>query len=245
MEIDPSQMRVPMVTAVGAATLEVGYSLLPSTLAITNERTIESHSRAGTQYPPRAQNDHYYGRPNLSRPDSYSEAYVNPYAQPSGQQPRGNRHNQRMNGEPAPYANNAQNVYPQPAAHQSYDNMTSGSGSNSNRTDQWGNSTDPSSVNSSLDRLQQQQQQQNLEKTYGFSGFGTAPQLEYDQPEYGHPAPPAPAANGYGQNYAQSSMPPSVPPKQTSGPHHLQKTPSQTPTTEKKKSWFKKRFSKG
>lgn len=149
-----------------------------------------------------------------------------------------------MNGEPSPYPNSPQAVYPpQPGYQESYDNVTAASGSNSNKTDQWGNSTDPSSVNSSLDRLQHQQQQQNLEKTYGFSGFGNAPQLDYDQAQ---PAPPAPAANGYDPGYGQSPLPPpAVPPKQPSGLQQLQKAPSQGPTTEKKKGWFKKRFSKG
>ncbi|KAK2758821.1 hypothetical protein FQN54_003513 [Arachnomyces sp. PD_36] len=208
-------------------------------------------SRPVTNYNNRAfnENHHYNARGNQSRPDSYAEpyasSYVTPYGNPHGQQPRPNRHNQRMNGD-APYVNPTQNVYPQQSAHQSYDNVTAGSGSGSNRTDQWGNSTDPSSVNSSLDRLQQQQQQQqqNLEKTYGFSGFGNGPQLDYNQQGYGQPTPPAPVANGYGQQqYAQSSMPPPVPRKQM--PQQLQKAPSQTPTSEKKKSWFKKRFSKG
>lgn len=217
-------------------------------MTITNFASVES--RPNTNYQNRAFNEqshHYNVRGNQSRPDSYVEPYANshvapPYGHPNGQQPRGNRYNPRMNGEPAPYANNAQAVYPQQAPHQSYDNVTAASGSNSQRTDQWGNSTDPSSVNSSLDRLQQQQQQQhqNLEKTYGFNGFGNGPQLDYNQ-GYGQPVPPPPAANG--QGYGQPSVPPAVPRKEA--PTQLRKTPTQTPTAEKKKSWFKKRFSKG
>jgi hypothetical protein len=170
---------------------------------------------------------------------------VNPHSHPHGQQPRGNRHNQRANSDHTAYAGNTQTVYPQQAHHQSYDNVTAASGSNSNKTDQWGNSTDPSSVNSSLDRLQQQQQQQqNLEKSYGFNGFGNTPQLDYNQQGYGQPTPPAPAANGYGQGHGQSSMQPPVPRKEAPA-RQFQQVPAQTPVAEKKKSWFKKRFSKG
>jgi hypothetical protein len=220
-------------------------------------------SRPVTNYQNRPFNEHshHYNIPGpQSRPDSYVDAYGNStgnqYNHPHARQPRPPRHNQRMNSDHAPYAYGTQNVYPQqPAYTQSYDNVTAASGSGSNRTDQWGNSTDPSSVNSSLDRLQQQQQQRveerNLEKAYNFNGFGGGPQLDYtqlssSQPQQGYVQPsPQPNMNG-------SSAPPLVPRKQapvaiagSSQPQQLRKTPTQTPVAEKKKSWFKKRFSKG
>lgn len=238
-------MKAQTVIVGGAVTLGVGSLLLPRSWN-TPTNILSTDSRPATHHQGRSYSDHHYNnRGNLSRPDSYAETYANAYANPyghtNGQQPRGNR--SRMNGESAPYPNNPPNVYPQSGRHDSYDNMTAASGSNSHRTDRWGNSTDPSSLNSSLDRLQHQQQH-SVEKTHGFNGFGNTPQLDYDQ--YGHdqPAPPAPVANGYYQGH-QSSMPPAIPPKPASVPQQQQKVPSQTPTTEKKKSWFKKRFSKG
>jgi hypothetical protein len=169
-----------------------------------------------------------------------------------------------------------QNFYPQQSYQRSNDNITAASGSGSNGTDQWAHHTDPSSANSSLDRLQNQQQplqqppqqppqqqhhqkpERNLAEAYGFNGFGPNPQL--DPPI---PPPHGKETEGYGQNgydtYEQTA--PALPPKdgrrasRAVGPTtpvaiataangrkpHLQKTPT---ISEKRTSWFKRRFSK-
>jgi hypothetical protein len=68
-------------------------------------------------------------------------------------------------------------VYPSHGYQQSYDTVTTASGTGSHGTEQWGNSTDPSSENSSLDRINQVAKP-DLGEVYGFSGFGGAPQFQ-------------------------------------------------------------------
>jgi len=212
-------------------------------------------------------------RANGSRPDSYIDNYAgapsNPY------QGRGGRaNNQRMASDPAMYGNNSQKVYPSHGYQQSYDTVTTGSVSGSHGTDQWGNSTDPSSENSSFDRLNHVPpvQKPDVGEQYGFSGFGGGPQFqgpileEYaqDAPEYGQP--------GYGQSgYNQPRMAPgNGHPYQGNGdvpappPHVVSTSPpprapirlgnSSSPagasyssppdSGDKRKSWLKRRFSK-
>lgn len=83
-------------------------------------------------------------------------------------------------------------------------------------------------MNSSMDQLQQQAlQQQRLEERaqteYGFQGFGGGPNLNAQ----GLPTAPAPAASSYAQ-----------PPQQNM---NVIRKPAKE---EKRKSWFKRRFSK-
>lgn len=205
-----------------------------------------------------SQNGH--GRPSMSRPDSFvdygasgSNGYNNgqhshnQYGAPS----RGNRPrygNSRMNSE---YANGGgysqqqqpqqpqqqpqqpQNLYPNSPYQRSNDNVTAGSGSAN--TDQWGNSTDPSSVNSSFDRLQQQAQMKQQQDG------GPAPpphRQSYSQMNgaNGHAA----YNNAYnGGGVASMSSQPFNPP--LPGPP---KKASDDDDKKKRGSWFKRRFSK-
>ncbi|KAL1968287.1 hypothetical protein VTN77DRAFT_2122 [Rasamsonia byssochlamydoides] len=221
--------------------------------------TEGGYSRPGSYYGGNSNHNRYndqgnysYGRGSYSRPDSYSDNYGGsnqqyyPYNQYGGR-PRP-RQNSRMNSEYG-YGANANNFYPQQSYQRSNDNMTSGSGSGSNNTDQWGNSTDPSSVNSSMDRLQQQLQNgqksepQKPTETFGFSGFGPGPQLDAFQqsgptpPPHGDQYTHTNGTNGV-NGYSQAPPPPT---KDTTADSRgtLKKNGS-----EKRQSWFKKRFSR-
>lgn len=188
------------------------------------------------------QGGHYNGRGAYSRPDSYvengngqSDNYY-PYNQGGGR-PRP-RHHARMNTD--------QSGYSQHGYQKSYDNMTaaSGSGSGSN-TDAYGNSTDPSSVNSSIDQFQQQQQQQQqMAENYGFQGFGAGPNLNGQAGAGGRinfgSKPPAADPNAGGPVGGGAAA------AATANRRHLRKATndSEMSNDSKKKGWFKRRFSK-
>ncbi|KKA25587.1 hypothetical protein T310_0392 [Rasamsonia emersonii CBS 393.64] len=198
------------------------------------------------------QGNYPYGRGSYSRPDSYvdnnyqgSQQYSPhyPYNQYRGQRPR---QNGRMNSEYG-YGGNAANFYPQQSYQRSNDNMTAGSGSNN--TDQWGNSTDPSSVNSSMDRLQQQlqngQKQESPQETYGFSGFGDSPQLDTSFQEHAAPKPPPHGGQNTYTNGANAYSQPPPPPSKNDTPESANnKGTLKKNGSEKRQSWFKKRFSR-
>ncbi|KAF7594466.1 hypothetical protein BBP40_009099 [Aspergillus hancockii] len=211
------------------------------------------------------QNGYYNGRGTYSRPESYMENNYGggpppenyyPYNQQGGG--RRPRHRHRMDSEY--HGSYAPNGYGHNGYHKSYENVTAASGSGSN-TDPWANSTDPSSVNSSIDQLQQQQQQQQqaqqqqekaVAERYGFSGFGPDPNLNNGgealasgaagtgRINLGNTAPVAdPTAGG----------PVGGPPPQAAGApttrRHLRKTTNTSDAGDaKRKSWFKRRFSK-
>lgn len=142
------------------------------------------------------------------------------------------------------YAQNGhQNSYQNGHQNGSYDNITpTGSGSGSGSHSEPYNGTDPSSVNSSIDQLQQQQQIQQQQQGKGGPG--------YDQP-IGQPmAPPAP-------RHVFGSAPASDP--SAGGPvggqqaaamgnrRHLRKATNDSEASAgsgKRKSWFKRKFSK-
>lgn len=205
--------------------------------------------------------DAYNGRAANSRPESYvdyngSNGYNNghyPYNQ-HGQRPTRPRHSHHMNSD---YGNerSGQHFYPNSAYQRSNDNVTAGSGSAN--TDQWGNSTDPSSVNSSFDRLQQQQQQQQYQKqepqrpaeTYGFNGLGAGPQIDTFQNQA--PPPPAHRQSMNMNGYSNNGLPPVPPSKDAANKRVSLRKPvnsnsnSATPASSSKRtSWFKRRFSK-
>ena len=148
-------------------------------------------------------------------------------------------------------------AYAQQGYHKSYDNVTAASGSGSGNTDPYGNSTDPSSINSSFDRLQQQQQfhhQQQQDKRHGGdyeyqefeapSNYYDAPTTQTTQPQrfrhvFGTAPAPSPNAGGPvggGQAAALGNR------------RSLRKSMNVSEVTEgkesKRKSWFKRRFSK-
>ncbi|KAJ5289152.1 hypothetical protein N7478_002182 [Penicillium angulare] len=188
-----------------------------------------------------------YGRGTQSRPDSVidygassSQAQPQtpdshyPYNQSGGGQRRP-RHAARASNDQAFYGSggnsNAQNTSTQQQNyHRSNDNVTANSGSAAS-TDPYGQSTDPSSMNSSMDQLQQQAlHQQRLDERaqaeYGFQGFGGGPNFNAS----GMPVAPVPAA---GSSYGQSQ------PQQ--GKANAIRKPV---NNEKRKSWLKRRFSK-
>ncbi|PWY92755.1 hypothetical protein BO70DRAFT_403084 [Aspergillus heteromorphus CBS 117.55] len=215
------------------------YSSRPASYVRTAQN---GHSNRGHH----DQGGYHNGRGAYSRPDSYAEngngqpENYYPYNQ-NGSRPRP-RHHARMNTD--------QSGYSQHGYQKSYDNITaaSGSGSGSN-TDAYGNSTDPSSVNSSMDQFQQQQQQyqqqQQMAESYGFQGFGGGPNLEGQantggrinfgsKPPAADPNAGGPVGGGGGAAAAAAA-----------NRRHLRKATNDSEmSNDKRKSWFKRRFSK-
>lgn len=200
---------------------------------------------------PRQYSSGYYGQARMSRPEHYmdrqngmgrGDSYydVNGSGPSNGYVPNRARY-PRTASEPH-FNHGGQGVYPATGAQRSYETVTTASGSGSSG-EQAGYSTDPSSENSSIDRITPLRDNGD---NYGFNGYGnTNSQLNngYTQyhmsganniPRSSNQGPPPPP---HGQNNA----PPRVPMK-------LGKTVSNTDTksapAEKRKSWFGKRFSK-
>lgn len=173
---------------------------------------------------------------------------------PSGGPPRA-RMSQRMQTEPSTwnrYNSPAQGVYPNQNYQQSRDTVnTGGSGSNSDPYN-----TDPNSENSSIERATPVAKP-DLGEQYGFSGFGGGPILE-EHPGSG-------LQNGYFQQQQQqysnnSNVAPPVPAKTqppVNNPNVIKLSNSQAAANEdgrpnilqrnssnKRKSWLKRRFSK-
>lgn len=233
----------------------------------------------GQRYP--SENANYGNRMAPSRPESYVDGYG--YSSnnarrrspaPFGPSPNRRAFGPRNNSDPIMYGSNARgsaiNDQRREPRQQTYDTATQGSGSGgSHGTEPWNASTNPSSENSSVDRFQQAHLQQppkpDLGETYGFSGFGGAPQgLEYNQ----DPAAVVGYANGPDRRpVARNEGPPPPPPphdyarnqagmrQPVRGASLLQKpraatfdssgSPQQRPATqEKRKSWLMRRFSK-
>ncbi|KAL9105107.1 MAG: hypothetical protein Q9163_000025 [Psora crenata] len=210
----------------------------------------------------------YNGAINSSRPDTYYDNGTTPGTPHYG---GGNRRfAPRNNPDPTLYGNNVQQgVYPSHGHQQSYD--TVGTVSNgSHATDQWGNSTDPSSENSSIERAQPAPKP-DLGEAYGFNGFGGAPQLHgpileehaQDAPSYDQPGHnQSQTMNGNGYPYQNNGSPPSVPPHGGSLATETESAPPRTPIklginhsipvgsrtppakAEKRKSWLGKKLSR-
>ena len=203
-----------------------------------------------------------------SRPDSYVDAY----GSPANQHGNGNssyagasrrRFGPRNHSDPALYGHGGnQEIYPSHGQQLSYDTVASAS-NGSHATDQWGNSTDPSSENSSIDRVQVPNKP-DLGETYGFNGFGGAPYVQgpileehgQGKPAYGQPGyeqEQANSRNGYHQHVGDAALPPPPPAhkvERSRAPIKLGATPvgNRAPPpvdTEKRKSWLQRRFSKG
>jgi hypothetical protein len=240
------------------------YGTYTSTRPVSYARTDDAASQMGDYsrrtsyyggqqhngYSTRGYDQNGYGHNAQSRPDSMIDAYGGssqapdnyyPYNQSGNGKGNGNgngrrpRHNPRMPSDQGGYANGNGGQY---ANQQSYDNVTSGSGSG--YTDSYGQSTDPSSLNSSMDQLQQQalQQQRLDERAHAEYGYGGNPNI-----------------NGYGKNLPSAPAAVADPGWNGAAPAngHLRKTPTANGKAqaqaqangEKRKSWFKKRFSKG
>jgi hypothetical protein len=177
------------------------------------------------------------GHHNNRRSDPYND----------GQQQRmryGSRGGSHMNGSNNQNGN-GNGVYPQHGYHQSHDTVNSGQTHGSDSTGPWANGTDPSSENSSLDRINPQQ-----ENVYGgqngYGGGGYPRPIPEDgqynaqqQQGYGGGGPVQPpggarkpiALGGGGES-------------DFSAPPRSNLPSAARPEPEKKKSWLKRRFSK-
>jgi len=187
------------------------------------------------------------GRSNgMTRPDSYYNTGDN-VGPSNGYYPNRARYPRTAS---EPHFNNGQGVYPVPGNQQSYETVTTASGSGSS-ADPAGYSTDPSSENSSMDRIAPPQK--DPAETYGFNGFGNTP----------HYLPPG---SGINEQYSSNSThrqvngyqhqgPPPLPRKEPAGPPRVPIKLGATSGNvgpkdgrpavgEKRKSWFGKRFSK-
>jgi len=143
--------------------------------------------------------------------------------------------------------NNGTGMY----GNQQIETGTNGSGSSG---EPLGYSTDPSSENSSLDRMQGGPPIPEHMDNYGFNGFENSPQANlrnYSQNGYGDQYGPG---GGYqGQNgpppvpraQTQPQTQPRVPIKLGGGSGNAGPTVYEPPKPEKRKGWFGKRFSKG
>lgn len=187
------------------------------------------------------------GRGNQSRPDSYVDAYgSNPpgdsYYPYNQGRPRPRRHSPRANVE---QQYGGQNGYQQYSYQKSYDNMASGSGN----PEPW-NAPDPNFVNGSMERLDQQQRaEERAAAEYGFQGFGPGPNLDHNvqQPANVGGYPVSPGRHPYEKPLpdptAGASTPAPVPEAATT--RRIQRKAANTSDSgEKRKSWFKRRFSK-
>jgi hypothetical protein len=199
-------------------------------------------------YAPRPESTYGYNRPG--RESYYASGDSTPYnaAGPSnGYYPNRARY-PRTASEPQ-FNNSNNGVYPGPGNQQSYETVTTASGSGS---DPVGYSTDPSSENSSIDRIAPHVPVKEPQETYGFNGFGTTPQftpqgngMNAQQNGYGAQRGP----HGYDQGpqvprkLGKSS--PNQPMKLGDTSGNAGPPPAQRPDVgEKRKSWFGKRFSK-
>ncbi|RHZ47059.1 uncharacterized protein CDV56_102780 [Aspergillus thermomutatus] len=220
------------------AAFEGTYSSRPVSWARTES------SRGNGHHPNRGYSDqsgYFTQRGTYSRPESYVDTYNSqpqdnsyyPYNQGGSRRPRPNP---RMYTEQTGYSNGS-NGYAQHSYQKSYDNITAVSGSGGSHTDAWGNSTDPSSVNSSIDQLSQQLQ-------FGQQGFNSQPNLN------GYaPAPAKTPVHSFGQAPASdpnAGGPVGGTPAAASAPNRrqLRKSVNMSDTGDKRKSWFKRKFGK-
>lgn len=210
------------------------------------------------------ENGGYYGhRMSTARPDSI----IDSYGATSNQYPGNRRLSQRVNADSVLPGQNVSHGYPSYGYQQSLDASASSSANESHGTDQWGNLTDPSSENSSIDKVQQPQKP-DLGEIYGFSGFGGAPQFQgpileehsqgaatYGQPGYGNSQGAVGGSFPYqGKGTARDTPP--APPPHASFPNNVPRAPiklgsspisanaSSTVNGDKRKSWLKRTFTR-
>lgn len=177
----------------------------------------------------------------MARPDSYYNGGDNAAGPSNGYHPNRARY-PRTASEPQFNNGHGGGVYPVPGNQQSYETVTTASGSGSS-ADPAGYSTDPSSENSSVDRIAPVE-------TYGFNGFGNTPQ--YAPPGNGISERQGPTgAQRQGNGYQHQGPPPpnkdyprqAIKLGETSG----NAAPVSEPITdknEKRKSWFGRKFGK-
>lgn len=184
----------------------------------------------------------------MTRPDSYYGSADNT-GPSNGYYPNRARYPRTAS---EPHFNNGQGVYPVSGNKQSYETVTTASGSGSSG-DPAGYSTDPSSENSSVDRIAALPVKEPTEN-YGFNGFGGNPHIL--PPGSGLQEQYSSGAQRQGNGYYTQGPPP-LPRKESVGPRVPIKLGAtsgnaQPPTYgvqrpgagEKRKSWFGRRFSK-
>jgi len=183
----------------------------------------------------------------MTRPDSYYNNSADNGGPSNGYYPSRARYPRTAS---EPHFNHGQGVYPVAGNQQSYETVTTASGSGSS-ADPAGYSTDPSSENSSMDRIAPPPKEPA--ETYGFNGFGSNPQ--YLPPGSGLNDQYSPSgAQRQGDGY-QHQGPPPLPRKESAGPPRVPiklgtssgnvlSKDTRPAVGEKRKSWFGKRFSK-
>ncbi|XPS93702.1 hypothetical protein M3J09_003045 [Ascochyta lentis] len=205
-------------------------------------------------------NGYYSGQQQYARPPR--DSYDNGYGQggPVGGPPRV-RYGNRMQSDPGwgsqgGRMSNGQNVYGQtpPNGYQQSRDTVHTNGSNGSHSD-GAYGTDPNSENSSIERsMPVRPPQGDMSEQYGANGYGGPIREEYGQQQGGHlpnqqpqqfgGAPPPPP-------HAAKTVPPRVPIKLGGGeggaepagrPGVLRK--ESTGGEDKRRSWFKRRFSK-
>jgi len=223
-------------------------SYFGGTQVTTDERARYSqHSYYGSPQGHRqSQNSNGYdGRNGMGRPDSYyngNNGIDNSAGPGNGYHPNRARY-PRTASEPQ-FNSGGNSVYPSPGVQHSYETVTTASGSGSS-ADPAGYSTDPSSENSSVDRIHAPAQKEPAE-TYGFNGFGNNPQYlppgsglndqQRPQPGYQNQGPPPPQKDArvpirLDQSNGKATSPPAA-------------EPARPAPQEKRKSWFGRRLSK-
>ncbi|EOA89026.1 hypothetical protein ACJQWK_06230 [Exserohilum turcicum] len=208
-------------------------------------------------------NSGYFSQGRPSR-DNYSDSYGNGGPVGGGPPPR-MRYGNRMQSDPG--WNNRQSmqgVYPINGYQQSRDTVNT-NGSNGSHSDGPYNS-DPNSDNSSIERgIPVQPPHQDMSQQYAFlNGFGRGPIMEEyagnDSNNYSQAPPPPPPHHAMPPSNGMPPQPPKhASPPGAGGPIKLTSadSPSPEPTKpkmlsknssnggEKRKSWLKKRFSRG
>ena len=141
------------------------------------------------------------------------------------------------------YNGGGNGVYPQHGYHQSHDTVTSGQTYGSDSTGPWANGTDPSSENSSLDRIPQHD---NMHA--GQNGYGGYPR---PIPEDGQYTPQQQQGYGGGPVQPPGGQRKPIPlggggagDAAFSAPPRGNLPSTARPEPEKKKGWLKRRFSK-
>lgn len=193
----------------------------------------------------------YYGHSQVGR-DSYDHGSGMGGPVGGGGPPR-MRYGNRMQSDPGwnqrPSPPQGNGVYPIHGLQQSRDTVNT-NGSNGSHSD-GPYSNDRSSDNSSFERAvpvqRQQYQQQDLGEQYGFNGFGKGPQMDtygqgnsylpQQQMNNGPPPPPKHVQQPAPIKLASNG---GSPPAQDGRP----KTLSKNNSDDKRRSWFKRRFSK-
>lgn len=241
---------------------------IPSLIKVIASRLVTDKELLGYAPRPRQQmeNGGYYGhRLSLARPDSFIDSYT----VTSSQYPGSRRLSQRLHSESALPGPNSPPGFPSHGYQPSLDASGSSSANESHGTDQWGNFTDPSSENSSIDKVQQTSKP-DLGEIYGFSGFGGAPQFQgpileergqgasaFGQPDYGRSQGTIRGGSPYpGKEAAKDVSTPPTPPPHAPSKENMSRVPIKlgnsplsanvSPVTpgDKRKSWLKRRFSR-